>query len=202
VKRSPITLLVAVLCVLATFVAPWVPVAAWPLTSWLVHYDAQHLGVVLVTWMALGLWMEPRAGSARMALWTIAGLGLSTMVHRLIHPDHSALVGLSAVAFFVFAAGIAACALDRPTGWAGLAGIALVLAQEWRRGTSPGEEFIGALVGDAWRFAWAKGSATPVAVPIVHSICAAAGVAFGLLAFGVRAWRRGRSAACAQPTVA
>jgi len=202
VRRSPVTLLVAVLCVVATFVAPWVPVGQWTLTSWLVHYDAQHLGVVLVTWLALGVWMEPRAGSSRVALWTVAGLGLSTLVHQLVHPDHAALVGLSAVAFFVFTAGIAACALDRPTGWAGLVGIALVLAQEWRRGTSPGEEFIGALVGDAWRFSWAQGAATPVAVPIVHSICAAAGVAFGLLAVGARAWRRCRGTAPAQPTAA
>lgn len=201
-KRSPVTLLVAFLCVLATFIAPWIPVGQWPLISWLVHYDAQHLGVVLVTWLALGVWMEHRAGSSRVALWIAAGLGLSTMVHWLIHPDHTALVGLSAVAFFVFAAGIAACALDRPTGWAGLAGIALVLAQEWRRGTSPGEEFIGALVGDAWQFAWARGSATPVAVPAVHSMCAGAGVAFGLLAVAARARRRVRSVAPARPTVA
>jgi membrane associated rhomboid family serine protease len=193
-----VTLAVAAACVAASMLALAGVVLSHPMLAWMVHVDVQHLAVDLVTWTSFGAWLERRAGWRRMLLWVVAGLATSLTAHALVFPSHGTLYGLSAIAFFVFTAGLTAYAMDQWWGRAMMAGVVAVLVHEWvSGGTSAAEALVDLGFGATARML--PDVAAPEPVPGVHVACAVMGSAFGCVARLAGRWDQTASVAVAAP---
>jgi len=190
-EMRPVALFTAFACILASFSTSLLGetgnVPGGSLVAWLIHVDVQHLVIDLLAWLIFGWWLEPRIGSVRLGAWIAAGLSVSICAHALLYPHHGVLYGLSAVAFFVFAAGLAAGpgGLSVRCTACGLAVLAFVLAHELATGgVTPSRALLGGeALGERWRLLPVRsGQVGPQPVPLVHVVCAVAGAGFGLLA--------------------
>jgi hypothetical protein len=131
-------------------------------------------------WVIVGLWIERRAGSLRLAAWTVAGVGASLAAHAVMHPEHDLLLGLSAVLFVVCTAGLTGYALDEWPGRVALLGVVAVLVHErLSGGTIAADMFSGVGWGEPVELVAHRGRAEPV--PDVHLACALVGVELGVL---------------------
>lgn len=187
--RSPATLGLAALAVLATVIGasgaagdPWM----WPAAAaWLMHGDARHLACDVAALLAIGLWLEPRAGTRRVASWMLLSAMVGIAAHALAYPEQSRLFGISGTTYALVFAAVCGWALDRVWGVALVAGLGAVLADECVRGesaalrvTAAAGEAMGA--GGGWGRAFVEGSL--VSTPRVHVACVVLGVAVGLAA--------------------
>lgn len=173
--RAPVTIAVALLAVAATVLLRNRPDLWFAPLQALVHADAAHLLGDLLALLAVGLWLEPRAGSRRWAAWLACGVAASHLAHAALHPEHAHLLGLSAAVYTAAFAGLCAGAPDGVPGARARLIVAtvltLALADELLRGHS------------AWRGAFGAHFAAPVAVhavPSVHAVAAIVGLALGL----------------------
>lgn len=147
----------------------------WPALSWAVHADVRHLihdvGVLLL----LGGWVELRAGAARTAVWLVAGVTASHLLHALCYAGHGALFGLSAAAWTIAGAGIAGCISTARARAAAILIMGAVLVVEC---FTPWREVLGLLslgVGEPMRV----GGVELSTVPLVHQGCAGVGILMG-----------------------
>lgn len=161
---------------------PW----RWPAAAaWLMHGDARHLVCDVMALVAIGLWLEPRAGTRRVAAWMVLSAMVGIAAHAVAYPEQLRLFGISGTTYALAFAAACGWALDRAWGVALMAGLIAVLAGEWVRGesatqwaTAAAGEVLGA--GGGWGVEFVTGSLT--STPRVHVACVVLGVVVGLAA--------------------
>lgn len=177
--RAPITLGIAIATVLATIGLGGTHLAQHPALSWLVHTDVVHLLTDLIPWLVLGLWLEPRNGSVRWAVWTALAVLLSASLHGVFYPAQSAVFGLSAAIYAVAFAGLIAWragASSDPRRWTMIALLAILLLDELIRGTSAWH----LAIDDSWRGTRFVNMDRFETTPLLHAAAAAMGMLLGL----------------------
>jgi membrane associated rhomboid family serine protease len=112
-RHAPITLATALAALIGTLLLHDHPSLWNPATTWTIHADPHHLVCDLVGLISLGLWLEPRIGSTRLGLWLVAAIASSMLLHCAVYSDQAWLFGLSAIDWFLAAAGLCAVATRR-----------------------------------------------------------------------------------------
>lgn len=186
-SRAPVTLGLALAAAAVTMLGasdvigdPW----QWPaLVTLLMHGDARHLVCDVGALLAIGLWVEPRAGSRRVLAWVGLSAAVSVLAHAIVYPGQSRLFGLSGTTYTLVFAAVCGWALNRAWGVALMAGLGAVLLDECVQGrsaalrvTSAAGEVVGA--GGGWGGSFVD--APLQSTPWVHVACVGLGVVVGL----------------------
>lgn len=187
--RAPLTLALVLAGAIATLLLADRP-AAWSIaTTWLIHADWHHLLCDLFAIAAIGFWLEPRVGTARLTVWTFAGWTASIAAGRAFYPQLDHLFGLSTVAWCLAAAGVCACTADKRL-WL-LALVAALVAWEV---CLPNHGLLTPLGKDAASGHRFLASVAMRPVPLAHAAGALVGVVLGISA------RSARDSQTTQPT--
>lgn len=179
IARAPVTLAVAMAAALCTLFLGQAGLARYPGASWLIHTELAHLLSDLIPWIVLGLWLEPRSGSPRWAMWTALAAAFTTALHGVTYPHQSAVYGLSAVVHAVAFAGLIAWRggpASDPRRWAVLLLLTGVLVDELLHGKSAWRTAVTS-AGRSIRFVPHEQIET---TPLLHAAAAIMGALLGL----------------------
>jgi hypothetical protein len=204
IARAPVTLAVAVAAVSFSVLLGESRIAAELWLSWLVHTELTHLLSDVIPWLIVGLWLEPRCGSARWGVWTALAVMMTGALHGVVYPAQGAVFGLSAVVYAVAFAGLVSWrggVASDPRRWAALLLLSVVLVDEVLHGASAWRAMV-AESGRGIRFVAMDRIET---TPLLHGAAAVLGGVLGLasgLAPGVGSSRHDRHRDVAGPEAA
>jgi membrane associated rhomboid family serine protease len=144
-----------------------------------VHTELTHLLSDVLPWLVLGLWLEPRSGSVRWAVWTGLAVALTVGLHQVAYPHQPAVYGLSAVVHGVAFAGLVYWGRGvrtDPRRWIVFGILAVLNVDELLRGQSAFRATV-VEIGRSVRFVPETDIAT---TPVLHAAGAILGIVLGL----------------------
>ncbi len=191
IARAPVTLAVAVAAVSFSVLLGESRIAAEFWLSWLVHTELTHLLSDVIPWLIVGLWLEPRCGSARWGVWTALAVMMTGALHGVVYPAQGAVFGLSAVVYAVAFAGLVSWrggVASDPRRWAALLLLSVVLVDEVLHGASAWRAMV-AESGRGIRFVAMDRIET---TPLLHGAAAVLGAIVGVGAIWASGAEKGR----------